>query len=71
MKSEGSMSTKTRRSYTEAFKDEAVRLVTIEPSVGSKITERWSWWCGWPIGARCMRTESMIGLLIFDATGST
>jgi transposase len=27
MKSEGSMSTKTRRSYTEAFKDEAVRLV--------------------------------------------
>jgi len=27
MKSEGSMSTKTRQSYTEAFKDEAVRLV--------------------------------------------
>lgn len=27
MKSEGSMSTKARRSYTEAFKEEAVRLV--------------------------------------------
>ena len=27
MKSEGSMITKTRRSYTEAFKEEAVRLV--------------------------------------------
>jgi transposase len=27
MKSEGSMNTKTRRSYTEGFKEEAVRLV--------------------------------------------